>query len=122
MLAPVVAQPVEWPELPPPAAVATAPVPEPTAVVFEPVRADDVPPASLGTIELVDLGPMPAMATSSALDNAQKILADAARRTRESLRGARWFLGDKIQGVGAGVAGAFRKVSPFWDASTPQLH
>jgi len=109
---PVVAQPVEWPEIPP--APAAQPVPEAvTAFSFEPVRVDYPPPASLPMIELVDLGPMPAMNSGGALDDAQRVLGGAIRHTRESLKGARWFLGDKIQGL----AGAFRKVSPFWDAA-----
>jgi hypothetical protein len=116
-VAPVVGQPVEWPELP--AAPAEAPMVDAvTAISFEPVRVDSAPPASLGMIELVDLGPMPTMASGDALDDAERILAGAIRRTRESLKGARWFLGDKLQGM----VGAVRKVSPFWDSSAPQLH
>jgi hypothetical protein len=115
-MAPVVAEPVVWPEMPP--APVAQPMPDATPISFEPVRVDYPPPASLPMIELVDLGPMPAMASSSALDDAQRILAGAARRAHESLKGARWFLGDKLQGM----VGAVRKVSPFWDASGLQLH
>ena len=116
-VAPVVAQPVEWPDVPPalPAPVASDTV---AAITFEPVRVDYPPPDSLPMIELVDLGPMPAMNSGGVLDDAQRILGGAVRHTRESLKGARWFLGDKIQGL----AGAFRKVSPFWDATGTELH
>jgi hypothetical protein len=37
----------------------------------------------------------------------------SSQRTRASLRGARWFLGSKLQGA----VGAVKKASPFWDAS-----
>jgi hypothetical protein len=66
-------------------------------------------------ISLADLGQRPSLATGDATDDAHGILSDALRRTRESLRGARWFLGDKLQGV----VGAVKKASPFWDASGP---
>jgi hypothetical protein len=66
-------------------------------------------------ISLADLGQNLSLASGDATDDSHRLLSDALQRTRASLRGARWFLGNKIQGV----MGAVKKVSPFWDASGP---
>lgn len=66
-------------------------------------------------ISMADLGQTPALGSANASDDSHGLLSDAMQRTRASLRGARWFLGNKIQGV----MGAVKKVSPFWDASGP---
>jgi hypothetical protein len=70
-------------------------------------------PADVDVIRMEDLGERPALTTGDATDDAHGILSDAFRRTRESLRGARGFLGVKIQGV----MGAVKRASPFWDVS-----
>jgi len=67
-------------------------------------------------IRMEDLGPRPVLTTGDATDDSHGLLSDAFRRARESLRGARWFLGDKIQGA----VGAVKRASPFWDASGVQ--
>jgi hypothetical protein len=71
----------------------------------------DLPPVS-DLISMSDLGPTPTL-TGDATDDSHGLLSDVLTRARASLRGARWFLGAKIQGA----VGAVKKASPFWDAS-----
>lgn len=91
----------------PPAEPEPLPVPD-----FDFTFAGGPLPESFLSMVDVDFGPAPGLSDGS--DDGHRFLVGALRKTRESLRDARWFLGGKFQGV----VGAFRKVSPFWDASS----
>lgn len=56
----------------------------------------------------INLAPVPVADPTP--EESRRLLGDAARRTRESLTAARVFLNDAF----SGLAGAFRRVSPFF--------
>ena len=57
--------------------------------------------------------------SSAPSDDDRAFLSGALQRTKDTLKDARSFLGTKL----GNIAGAFRKVSPFWDSRTlSQFH
>jgi hypothetical protein len=62
-------------------------------------------------VEPLEIAPAPV--ASAAPDDSRRTFSDAVRRTRESLAAARLFLNDAF----SGLAGAFRRVSPFFVTS-----
>jgi hypothetical protein len=69
--------------------------------------------AATGEIEL-DVAPPEDLLLTPGPDDPHWSFTGAMKRTRDSLKDARMFLGTKI----GGVVGAFRRVSPFWDTTT----
>jgi hypothetical protein len=68
--------------------------------------------AATGNLEL-DLAPPVDLMAAGTQEDPHWSLTGAMRRTRDSLKDARLFLGTKL----GGVVGAFRRVSPFWDTT-----
>jgi hypothetical protein len=68
--------------------------------------------AATGDLEL-DLAPPVDLMAAGTQEDPHWSLTGAMRRTRDSLKDARMFLGTKL----GGVVGAFRRVSPFWDTT-----
>jgi len=86
--------------------------PEPEASVIGVEDCSQMLFAATGDLEL-DLAPPLDLMAASTQDEPHWSLTGAMRRTRDSLKDARMFLGMKL----GGVVGAFRRVSPFWDTT-----
>ena len=80
-----------------------------------PAPADSLPVVSempaLLLVESLEVAPAPV--ASAVADESPRRFGDAVRRTRESLAAARLFLNDAF----SGLAGAFRRMSPFFVTS-----
>jgi hypothetical protein len=84
------------------------PIPDWTSISIQPELPD------LVLVVALDLAPPPQAAAAGEAPEPRGFLAGAIHRARASLKDARLFLGEKLNGV----MGAFRKVSPFFSTTT----
>jgi hypothetical protein len=84
------------------------PIPDWTSISIQP----ELPESAL--VVALDLAPPPQALETGEAPEPRGFLAGAIHKARASLKDARLFLGEKLNGV----MGAFRKVSPFFSTTT----